>query len=100
MLCGGDTTHIGHRYIPRLLGEFTFDGPNGHHVCLVQELAGCSVTGSMEDSVNFMFPNETAKSIAAQLTMGVSYLHSRGVRYGGMQTPSFALASCCSPHFI
>jgi serine/threonine protein kinase len=34
--------HKGQRFIPSLLDEFTFDGPNGHHVCLVQEVAVCT----------------------------------------------------------
>lgn len=83
-LCSGDSTHKGQRLIPHLLDDFSFDGPNGRHVCLVQEPAGCSVAGSKEVSVDFMFPIETARSIAAQLIVGVSYLHSRGVCHGGM----------------
>lgn len=75
--------HKGQRFIPRLLDGFTFDGPNGHHVCLVQEVAVCSVARSKEDSSNFMFPVETAMSIAAQLILGLSYLHSRKVCHGG-----------------
>lgn len=74
---------LGRRFIPKLLDEFSFDGPNGHHVCLVQEPEGGSVAMSREDSVSFMFPTETARSIAAQLIMGVSYLHSSGVCHGG-----------------
>jgi hypothetical protein len=83
MLRSGDSTHPGQRFTPRLLDDFSFDGPNGHHHCLVQEPAGCSIAASKEDSVNFMFPTETARSIAAQLIMGVSFLHSRGVCHGG-----------------
>ncbi|KAK3307649.1 kinase domain-containing protein [Chaetomium strumarium] len=54
------------KFIPRLLDEFSTDSPNGHHVCL-------------EDSSDFMFQVETARSIAAQLIKGLSYLHSQGV---------------------
>ncbi|KFX93225.1 hypothetical protein O988_06911 [Pseudogymnoascus sp. VKM F-3808] len=91
MLCSGDSTHIGRQFVPRLLDEFTFDGPNEHHTCLVQEPEGCSVARSKEDSVNFMFPTESARSIAAQLIMGVSYLHSRGVCHGDLHTRNFLL---------
>lgn len=87
ILCSSDSTHPGRRFIPLLLDEFSFDGPNGHHVCLVQEPAGCNIAASKEDSVNFMFPAESARSIAAQIIMGVSYLHSRGVCHGGMFKP-------------
>lgn len=78
-----DTLHPGQRFIPHLLDAFSIEGPNGRHTCLVQEAAGCSVAASKEDSVNFMFPTETARSIAAQLIMGVAYLHSRGICHGG-----------------
>lgn len=84
---GGDPAHPGRRFIPRLLDEFSFDGPNGHHTCLVQEPAGCNISASKEDSADFMFPVESVRSIAAQLVMGVSYLHSRGVCHGGMLKP-------------
>jgi serine/threonine protein kinase len=93
VLCSGDSTHPGRRFIPQLLDQFSFEGPNGHHLCLVQEPAGYDVTASKEDAVNFMFPVETARSIAAQLVMGVSYLHSRGVCHGGrfQPQPSFTI---------
>lgn len=76
--------HQGQQFIPRLLDQFSFDSPNGRHTCLVQEPAGCSIAASKNDSINFLFPVETARSIAAQLIMGVAYLHSRGVCHGGM----------------
>lgn len=78
-----DSPHPGQQFIPRLLDHFSFEGPNGHHLCLVQEPAGCSIAGAKDDSVKWMFPVETARSIAAQLIMGLSYLHSRQVCHGG-----------------
>lgn len=83
LLRGVDSKHPGQRFVPRLLDKFSFEGPNGRHVCLVQDPAGCNIAVSKEDSVNFMFPVETARSIAAQLIMGLSYLHSRGICHGG-----------------
>lgn len=79
----GDSAHPGKRFIPPLLDQFSFDGPNGHHQCLVEQPGGCNVAMSKEDSVDIMFPVETARSIAAQLIMGLSYLHSCGVCHGG-----------------
>jgi serine/threonine protein kinase len=84
LLSDSTSGHKGQRFVPRLLDEFAFDGPNGHHVCLVQEAAICSIARSKEDAAaDFMFPVETARSIAAQLILGLSYLHSRGVCHGG-----------------
>ncbi|KPM39875.1 hypothetical protein AK830_g6695 [Neonectria ditissima] len=91
MLCSGDLAHPGRRFIPRLLDRFSFDGPNGRHLCLVQEPASCDIAASKEDSINFMFPVEAARSIAAQLIMGVSYLHSRGVCHGDLYIRNFLL---------
>ena len=88
----GGSTHQGQQFIPLLLDQFSFDGPNGRHTCLVQESAGCSIAASKEDSTNFLFPVETARSIAAQLIMGVAYLHSRGVCHGGILTQPPSLA--------
>ena len=79
----GDQTHIGKQFIPSLLDQFFFHGPNGYHQCLVGEPAGCSIAKSKEDSVNLMFPRDAARSIAAQLIMGMSYLHSNDVCHGG-----------------
>lgn len=78
-----DTLHPGQRFIPHLLDTFSVEGPNGCHACLVQEAARCNVAASKEDSINFMFPTETARSIAAQLIIGVAYLHSQGICHGG-----------------
>ncbi|KAI1109260.1 kinase domain-containing protein [Nemania sp. NC0429] len=92
MLSGGDdAAHPGRQFIAQLLDEFSFDGPNGRHTCLVQEPAGCTIASSKENSSNFMFPAETARSIAAQLIMGVSYVHSRGVCHGDLHLRNFLL---------
>lgn len=77
------TTHAGNRFIPPLLDQFWFHGPNGHHQCLVGEPAGCSIAKSKEDSTNFMFPPDAARSTAAQPLSGLSYLHANGICHGG-----------------
>ncbi|KAK4040217.1 protein kinase dsk1 [Parachaetomium inaequale] len=73
-----ESAHPGHRFVPRLLDDFTLDGPNGRHLCL-------------EWSSNNMFPVETARSIAAQLILGLSYLHSRGVCHGDLHIHNFLI---------
>ena len=83
-LMRGNSTHPGKRFIPQLLGQFSFDGPNGHHRCLIGEPAGCSVSKSKEDSADFMFPPNAARSLAAQLFLGLSYLHASGICHGGI----------------
>ncbi|QPG98528.1 hypothetical protein C2857_007700 [Epichloe festucae Fl1] len=49
ILCSSDQTHPGRLFIPRLLDNLSFDGPNGHHVCLVQDPAGCGLAVFKED---------------------------------------------------
>lgn len=96
--CSSESTHPGQRFIPRLLDDFTFDGPNGRHLCLVQEFAACSITVAKEWSSNNMFPVETARSIAAQLILGLSYLHSRGICHGGKGFLHPFPRPLCNPH--
>ena len=84
VLMKGDPNCVGRQFIPPLLDQFSFDGPNGNHRCLVGEPAGCSIASSKENSTNFMFPRDAARSIAAQLILGLSYLHANDVCHGGM----------------
>ena len=78
LLSVSTTVHTKQAFIPRLLNEFAFDGPNGRHICLVQEAAICTIANAKEDSGNFMFLAETARSIAAQLILGLAYCTPEG----------------------
>jgi hypothetical protein len=80
------STHRGRSFVASLINDFAFDGPNGRHICLVQEPVVCSIEKSKESySAGVAFPAETARSIAAQLILGLSYLHACGVCHGGGQ---------------
>ena len=57
--------------------------PGGYPRCLVGEPAGSSIAKSKEDSTNSMFPVDAARSTAAQLLLGLSYLHANGICHGG-----------------
>lgn len=78
-----DAKEEGRRSVPRLLDEFSIAGPNGNHSCLVGEPAGLNVSVSKEISTNWKFPVESARSIAAQLAMGLLHIHSHGICHGG-----------------
>ncbi|KAI1819944.1 hypothetical protein F4861DRAFT_543407 [Xylaria intraflava] len=54
--------------------RFSIDGFNGYHACLVQESAGRNIPLFKEDTINFMFPGETLRSIASQLIMAIPVL--------------------------
>ncbi|KAK4233741.1 protein kinase dsk1 [Achaetomium macrosporum] len=91
LLHDSGSTHQGNQFIPRLLDDFELDGPNGRHLCLVQEAATCTIGQAKEDSRNWMFPVEVARSIAAQLILGLSYMHSRGVCHGDLHMRNFLI---------
>lgn len=80
---GGNAAQQGRRFISPLLDEFFTYGPNGRHLCLVGEPAGFHLAVSKEMSATGKFPVESARSMAAQLAMGLSYIHSRGICHGG-----------------
>ncbi|TPX24489.1 hypothetical protein DIZ76_013836 [Coccidioides immitis] len=91
LLTKGEPNCLGRQFIPTLLDQFSFDGPNGYHLCLVGESAGCSIANSKENSTNFMFPRDAARSIAAQLIMGLNYLHANDVCHGDLHLDNFLL---------
>lgn len=69
--------------VPRILDWFTIDGPNGTHSCLVTLPARCSLKEAKEVSDTALFKLDVARSMAAQLTKAVSYIHSQGYAHGG-----------------
>ncbi|SMQ56275.1 unnamed protein product [Zymoseptoria tritici ST99CH_3D7] len=89
-LSDGDSGQ-GKQFIPCLLDEFSIEGPNGQHSCLVQEVAGCSIPDSKENSTSLMFPPEAARSIAAQIMIGLAYLHARGVCHADLHLRNLLL---------
>ncbi|KMP05336.1 kinase domain containing [Coccidioides immitis RMSCC 2394] len=82
-------------YHPTLIGNTFCDG---HHQCLVGVSTGCSVASSKENSTNFMFPPDAARSLAAQLIMGLAYLHSNDVYHGDLHLHNFLLHTSSFNH--
>ncbi len=78
-----DSTSAGKHQIPTLLDHFIIEGPNGQHQCFISEPSRCSLSLSKLGSMTGLFPLEAARAIAAQLILGVNYIHSRGVAHGG-----------------
>ncbi|KAL4961928.1 kinase domain-containing protein [Aspergillus stella-maris] len=71
--------------------SFFSEGQNGRHRCLVQEPAGYNVVASKENSSSCMFPRDAARSIAAQLIMGLYYLHKNDICHGDLYPHNFLL---------
>ncbi|PYI00006.1 kinase-like protein [Aspergillus ellipticus CBS 707.79] len=87
VLSSGKAAHHGRAYVSSLLDEFIINGPNGCHLCIVSEAAGCSVAQSKEASTTWKFPANVARAISAQLLLGLEYIHSCGVLYSYLEEP-------------
>ncbi|KAJ5507473.1 kinase domain-containing protein [Penicillium freii] len=64
--------HEGSAYVSSVLDEFTIHGPNGCHLCIVSDAAGCSVAQSKEASITWKFQVNVARAISAQLLLGLT----------------------------
>jgi len=70
--------------VPLALDRFTIDGPNGTHPCLVAAPARCSLRDAKEASDWRLFQLDVARSLAAQLAMAISLVHSQGYAHGDL----------------
>lgn len=95
VLSSGKADHHGRAYVSSLLDEFIINGPNGFHLCIVTEAAGCSVAQSKEASTTWNFPVNVARAISAQLLLGLDYIHSCGVVHGGRFNWLIFVSMCC-----
>lgn len=76
-----DSVHPGHRVIGCYDDVFLHHGPNGTHECLVSEPTRATISESKFRG--FVFPTNIARALAAQLVLGVAYIHSKHVVHGG-----------------
>ncbi|KAI9147429.1 serine protein kinase [Paramyrothecium foliicola] len=83
-----------HDYVTLLLDEFTHQGPNGLHRCLVFELMGPSVNSMVEELPQFKprrwgmkirYPTWMSKRILKQTLKALAFLHANGVAHGDLQ---------------
>ena len=73
----------GHSFVLSLLDDFSIDGPNGRHQCIVSEVVGNSLVVAKESTKDEIFPLTTARVVTPQLALGLAYIHSCGVLHGG-----------------
>ncbi|CAN8098719.1 unnamed protein product [Discula destructiva] len=64
--------------VPPIWDEFTVDGPNGAHRCIVTTPARMAVAEAQEASYTRLFQLKVARVIAAQLIEAVAFMHTRG----------------------
>lgn len=69
--------------VPVALDHFEISGPNGTHQYLVTLPARCSLRDAREASGSSLFQLDVARSLAAQLVMAVTLVHSQGYAHGG-----------------
>ncbi|KAF2136517.1 uncharacterized protein K452DRAFT_237370 [Aplosporella prunicola CBS 121167] len=81
----------GRAVVPALLDEFTVQGPNGSHQCIVTLPASMSLSDAREASYGRLFQLPVARAIAAQLIQAVAFLHSKGVVHSDLHEGNILL---------
>ncbi|KAF8989285.1 kinase-like domain-containing protein [Cyathus striatus] len=81
-------SHPGKEHVMRIFDAFVVVGPNGTHHCIVAEILGINL---VEDVGEFYgddkghLPLDVSKRVAAQVALGVAYLHKCGIVHGDLQ---------------
>lgn len=77
--------NLSSKYIIQLLDDFTHDGPNGVHQCLVLELLDPTVDTVLRDYCegDDKLEPEDILRMSTQLLKAVRFIHSAGMCYGG-----------------
>lgn len=76
--------HGSPRQILRMVDDFTLEGPNGTHKCMVFEVLGPSVSETADGRFSDgRLPGKLAKAIAKQALVGLDSLHHQGIGHGG-----------------
>jgi hypothetical protein len=94
VLASGNQEHPGRPYVISLLDEFVIAGPNGRHHCIVSEPMGCSAANSKDETMPWKFPLVGARSIAAQVLLGLDYIRSCNIVHGGKLHPDSWRRNC------
>ncbi|KXH37985.1 protein kinase domain-containing protein [Colletotrichum salicis] len=84
------SAHPGRRVIGCYDDVFLHHGPNGTHECLVSEPTRATISESKFRG--FVFPTNIARALAAQLVLGVAYIHSKHIVHGDLHGGNVMLA--------
>ncbi|KAI1946096.1 hypothetical protein LOZ57_003847 [Ophidiomyces ophidiicola] len=71
---------------------FTFSGPNGMHRCLVTDFVRISISEAKIAAEHRILPLPAARAIAAQLILGVRFIHSQGIVHGDLHLGNVLLS--------
>lgn len=86
------TAPVGSHSIPPILDEFTIDGPNGTHRCIVTVPARMTVAEAREASYTRLFQLKVARVIVAQLIKAVTFMHTRDYVHADLHLGNVLLA--------
>jgi serine/threonine-protein kinase SRPK3 len=79
-----DSSHPGHKHIMRFIDDFSHDGPNGTHACLVFELLGPSIATVTERKYSDdRLPGFLARRMCKEVLLAVDFLHQQNIGHGG-----------------
>ncbi|KAI9803233.1 MAG: hypothetical protein M1825_002024 [Sarcosagium campestre] len=92
----------GNQHLVALLDDFTFEGPNGIHLCLVFELMGPCVpkaiirspTRRSKSEAHPNLPTQTSRTVLRHVLKGLNFLHRNGIVHGDV-CPGNVLRSIC-----
>ncbi|PYI06671.1 kinase domain-containing protein [Aspergillus sclerotiicarbonarius CBS 121057] len=74
-----------------LIDSFTFSGPNGTHRCLVTDAARVNLHEAKDAAYHRLLHLSAARAIAAQLILGVQFIHSQGIVHGDLHLANILL---------
>ena len=77
-----DPQSLGYRHICQLLDNFTHQGPNGNHICLVLEAMSFSVL-DVYDALPGAMPLPLLKRVCKHVLRALQYLHECGIIHTG-----------------
>ncbi|KJZ72113.1 hypothetical protein HIM_08486 [Hirsutella minnesotensis 3608] len=78
------------RFVVEHQRQFTFDGPNGHHLCLVLPVLGPSLS-ELSQGLTCRLTPELARRVAYEAVSAIADLHSRGICHGDVTTGNLLL---------
>ncbi|KAK3331548.1 kinase-like domain-containing protein [Apodospora peruviana] len=84
-LRNGGKEFLGYKYICHLLDDFSLQGPNGTHVCLVFELMGESLRTFGTLFPDDRLPNDVMRRFTIQLLLALDFAHDYNVIHTDIQ---------------
>ena len=78
-----DPSLPGYSYLPVLWDDFSIDGPNGQHQCLVTKPTRRSIASLKRASNDWLIPIEIARAAVAQSILGLQSIHRSEIIHGG-----------------